>query len=37
LALVLQDDSPRRDLIPMADVADLQRDEIAAAQLAVDA
>ena len=37
LGLVLQDDSSRLDLIPMAYVADLQSDEIAATQLAVDA
>ncbi len=37
LGLVLQDDCSRCDLIPMADVAHLQSDEIAAAQLAVDA
>src|SRR5690606_4198834 len=36
LGLVLQDDSSRCDLIPMADVADLQSDQVAAAQLAVD-
>lgn len=37
LRLVLHDDSARRHLVAVAHVPDLQRDKIAAAQLAVDA
>ena len=34
--LLLHDDGPRGDAVAVADVADLQPDEIASAQLAVD-
>jgi hypothetical protein len=35
-SLLLHDDSPGGDAVAVADVADLQADEIASAQLAVD-
>jgi len=37
LRLLLQDDRPGRDLVAVADIADLEIDEVTAAQLAVDA
>jgi hypothetical protein len=37
LGLVLQDDGARGNLVPMTNISDLQSDEIAPTQLAVDA
>ena len=37
LGLVLHHDSPRGDLVAVANVADLERNEVASAELAVDA
>jgi len=36
IGLLFHDDGPRGDAVAVADVADLQSDEIASAQLAVD-